>query len=354
MTRGPLRRELVAEPIIGGVALVAAVVAYLAVLTGAVAIIGAAEGMTASFWFGVAIALICYSAAFAVCLYPPPGALSRRAAIAATGLVVAGQTATWGTAVIDRAPNIGIYEPLIATAYAIFVTIIFRNHLRVAWFGFVAGLAVTLLLGPHSGDGDWWTPLETTSLVVVLVVSAASLALTPLLGEIDALAIRRRRLAADDDIEQAAVARREQRIDRIDRRVRPVLENIVETRSITADDVAFARLAESRLRDGIRAPAFDTAAIRDAVWRARARGVSVTLLDDGGLRALAEEDTADFLAELLPLLCAELDALAEGEIIARVAPAGRSPIATVTIVLRGTRRRVEFGCDGRVARVVQV
>lgn len=353
--RTPARRRTTgAEPIIGEGVLISAVVGYLIVVTITMVIVGVVDRMGPYFWGGTAIALACYGGAFATVLAPPPGALGRWAAIGATALVVAAQTATWSAAVLDKAPTVVVYEPLVVTAYGVYVTIIFRNHLVVAWCGFFVGLFATLTLGPHTGASGWWTALQSTSVVALLVVTAVSLASMPLLGEIDALALRRRRLTADHDVEQVAVARREERLERIDRRVRPVLEQIVASGQVGDDDVRFARLTEARLRDGIRARAFDTELMREAVWGARARGVSVTLLDDGGLRELSEADATTFLSELIPLLRAELDALDDGELIARISPPRRTPIAMVTVVLRGTRRRVEFGTDGRVTRVVQL
>ncbi|ALG86956.1 hypothetical protein ACH46_15735 [Gordonia phthalatica] len=330
------------------------VIGYLVVLTVAVLLGGVLNGHGPWFWGGTVGALLLYSGAFAVVLMPRPGAFSRRSAVAATGLVVAAQTLTWGTAVLDQSATVVAYEPLVVTAYVLYVMIIFRSALAVAWCGAVVGLTATLLLGPRTGAVEWWTALQTTSIVVLIVVTAASLAIMPLLGEIDALAIRYRRVAQERADDTSALTSREQRLERIDNRVRPVLEGILNSGVVTGDDVIVARLMEARLRDGIRAPALDTAPMREAVWRARSRGVSVTLLDDGGLRTLPEADTAAFLSTLLPLLVAELDALSEGELIARVMPPGRSPMAMVTVAWRGIRRRVEFGPDGFVARVVRV
>ena len=352
--RRPLRgRTVMPDPIRGGMALTGAVIGYLGVLAAVLALEGAVSGYGRWFWIGAAGAVAFYSAAFVAVLIPPPDGFSRRSAAAAAVLAVAAQAATWGAAVAGEPSEVGGYEPLIATAYVIYSMIAFRNHLAVAWCGAAVGLTVTLLLGPLTGVEGWWTGLQSTILAVLIVVSVACLALMPLLGEIDTLTIRYRRVAEGRSSGATPLPQRGERLEEIDQRVRPVLEGVVKRGIVVDDDVVTARLIEARLRDGIRAPAFDTEPMRDAVWRARARGVTVTLLDDGGLRALPEADTVAFLSALLPLLIAELDALSEGELIARVAPPGRSPLAMVTVAWRGTRRRVEFGPDGYVARVVR-
>lgn len=90
----------------------------------------------------------------------------------------------------------------------------------------------------------------------------------------------------------------------------------------------FARLLERRLRDCIRCPLFDTAMVSASVWDARARGATVTLLDDRSSNTAADvhpshEDLVDALVEALQTL------EDGGTLTARISPAGRSTYASL-------------------------
>lgn len=353
MTRGPSLRESIAEPVVGRMPLLAVISGYMVALAAVVAVVGIEGAQSWQHWIGSGLAVILYGIAFAATLLPRPGRFGRRPAVVALGLVVAAQSATWVTIAVDDPSAVSAYQPLIATAYVVYVMIVFRNHLGLAWLGAAISLLLAFALGTQGTDGQWWSSLQTTCVIVLSVVTAAYFAMTPLLGEIDALAVRRKRLDDERGAAGAEVAARVRRIERIDDRVRPILEAIRESGRVSEADVRFARLTEARLRDGIRAPALDSDRVRESVWRARSRGVSVILLDDGGLRDLEVEEASSLLSALTDLLAAELDALPAGEIVARVAPPGRMPIASLTVALNDARRRTEFGRDGRVARVVQ-
>ncbi|WP_034651384.1 ATP-binding protein [Corynebacterium vitaeruminis] len=93
----------------------------------------------------------------------------------------------------------------------------------------------------------------------------------------------------------------------------------------TADPVASSRLLERRLRDCIRCPLFDNPETTEAVWTARSRGATVTLLDDRGV--IGEEPR---YATLLSSLRAALGGLeAGGTLTARINPEGRKYFATL-------------------------
>jgi hypothetical protein len=83
----------------------------------------------------------------------------------------------------------------------------------------------------------------------------------------------------------------------------PVLARTVSTGGeLTASDRLEARLAEGRLRDEMRAPRLLDEAVRAELERARRRGGTVTVLDEGGLEGLDEESLADIRAQLAETL----------------------------------------------------
>jgi hypothetical protein len=83
----------------------------------------------------------------------------------------------------------------------------------------------------------------------------------------------------------------------------PVLARTVSTGGeLTAADRLEARLAEGRLRDEMRAPRLLDDAVRAELERARRRGGTVTVLDEGGLDGLDEESLAEIRAQLAETL----------------------------------------------------
>lgn len=83
----------------------------------------------------------------------------------------------------------------------------------------------------------------------------------------------------------------------------PILQVIAEQRgALTPEQVTEARLLEAQLRDDIRGRSLNTDAVKDAIRSARARGVEVQLLDDGGLDEVSAERRAKIDQAILEVL----------------------------------------------------
>lgn len=83
----------------------------------------------------------------------------------------------------------------------------------------------------------------------------------------------------------------------------PVLARTVSSGGeLTDEDRLEARLAEGRLRDQMRAPRLLDEAVRTELERARRRGATVTVLDEGGLEGLSEASLALIRAQLAETL----------------------------------------------------
>ncbi|WP_238526419.1 hypothetical protein [Gordonia neofelifaecis] len=334
-------------------ALMAVLIVYLAGSVVLMIVQGVVDSPGQSYWLGVVAGFVLYTCAFGLALVPRPGRFGRRPAVGVVVLTLAAQGALWSALANDGSADARLYLPMFVTAFVVETVVVFRGRLLEAWIGALAGIALTVVAGTSTDATHWWSTVQTTTVLLLVAATAATTALAPLFREIDALAIRHDRASGEEWAGRAASAARDERIARIDGLVRPLFENAIDADRVTIADVQRARLIEARLRDGIRAPAFDTAQVREAVWRARSRGVSVTLLDDGGLRDVAPEDASVVLAEVIPRLCAELGSLTTGEIVARVSPPDRTPIAAVTVARPDVRRRVEFGVSG-ATRVVEL
>jgi hypothetical protein len=83
----------------------------------------------------------------------------------------------------------------------------------------------------------------------------------------------------------------------------PVLSRVIASSgSLTEAERAGARLAEGRLRDELRAPRLLDDGVRDALEDARRRGATVTVLDEGGLEGISDDDLALIREELADAL----------------------------------------------------
>ncbi|MBF6173872.1 sensor histidine kinase [Nocardia blacklockiae] len=129
----------------------------------------------------------------------------------------------------------------------------------------------------------------------------------------------------------------------LDRTARPMLELIATGRPLTDLDREECALLEAQLRDRLRAPGFATPGMELAAQRARQRGVTVTLLDDGGLDAASGKVRDRVTATAI----AALDDTATGRITVRALPPGRALLATI-VVTADPPRRLEIGPDGTV------
>lgn len=108
----------------------------------------------------------------------------------------------------------------------------------------------------------------------------------------------------------------------------PVLTRTVAMRGVLTDEERFeARLAEGRLRDELRGASLLNDAVRSAIHDVRSRGIAVTVFDEGGLDELDEQRRDEIRDELAEVIA---DAEAERFIIR----AARDANTAVTVVGR--------------------
>jgi hypothetical protein len=137
---------------------------------------------------------------------------------------------------------------------------------------------------------------------------------------------------AAEATEVAAINERQAQLARVDDLARPTLEMLARATQLSREDRDQCLLVEASLRDAIRGRALFVEPVITAARNARARGVDVTLLDDGGEHSLSR------IERVVEVVTGELDAASSGRIIARVLPAGRTTVATV--VVEGTEHRM--------------
>ena len=96
-------------------------------------------------------------------------------------------------------------------------------------------------------------------------------------------------------------------------KARPMLRRIAQPRGLSPEERLEARLLEASLRDEIRGKDLIGEATRTAIDRARRRGISVTVLDEGGVAGFNPAQ----LERLHARLAAELEALESGRVTIR-------------------------------------
>lgn len=183
---------------------------------------------------------------------------------------------------------------------ALMTIVMVRRRPWFAWIG-LALSAVSVSL--------WIGILPTLSLGMVgsiVWVAAAQL----LMVALDRAAEDTVRLA---ELQQAASAwqasqsgrQRERRVQvqRALQAAGPILGRTIETGgNLRPAERLEARLAEGRLRDELRGPRLLDDAVRAELEAARRRGITVTMLDEGGLEGLAEPELAAVRGELAEIL----------------------------------------------------
>jgi hypothetical protein len=284
-------------------------------------------------WAGLVVAFLLLAGVLAGLVRIVGDPLPMRAAVGAVVLMVAGTAIAWWS--IPPSPDDRLQcLPAAISGIVVVVLVAVRGRLVLAWVGTFAMSLSAGVWGAYRGIG-FVTGLSYTSWVypVMLFATLTAMILRPMADSIRLLRAQELRYAATGAAAAASAAERDRQLARLDSRARPLLEQVAATQWFTAGEVSAARLVEAQLRDGIRASAWQSPRVRDAVWQARERGVTILLLDDGG----SVDDGVQ--RRLDDVLIDELAAVADGRVTARVMPPGRPTLATIVVnAADGTRR----------------
>jgi hypothetical protein len=196
----------------------------------------------------------------------------------------------------------------IGTLMAITAT---RQQRHIAWIG--AGFVILQVLVWGGLD----VLFDSGVLGVLVLVSASQAAAAGLRASaLAAIDYREQAIATLEatDASSAARAERKLRFSEALDDARPLLERIIAKQgNLSAGDKTDARLTEAALRDQIRGRSMITEELVLAVRKARARGVEVQLLDDGGFLDISETKKA----ELIDRVVKELSIIKSGKVVIR-------------------------------------
>ncbi len=297
-------------------------------------------------WAGLLCGFVLFTLAIGLVVRTGGSRGSTDAAVVATAASVGGIAISLWSLPVATYQTVQSSSPVSAMTIAMAMLALHRRTL-IAWSGAVCCSAVAMAWGESVGFG-LGTGAQTTffSYPVMIMATLFVLVALPLEDRIRMLRERAIAQASTEAATAAGAAERNRQRRRLDRRARPILQQIVERHEFTSAEVANARLTEAQLRDGIRAQAWESEEVREAVWRARRRGVSVLLLDDGAAGPATDSAVG---RQLRDVLVDELNAVDGGQLTARVLPPGRALLASIVVNEDPRFRRVECGVDGAVA-----
>lgn len=152
--------------------------------------------------------------------------------------------------------------------------------------------------------------------------------------------------AADASAITAAHQERNIRLAELGELAQPALARIATGVQLSDAERLSCELLEAHLRDQLRARALAGPETAAATRAARARGVEVMLIDDGGLTGASELIKATVRREV----AAALQSAEEGEVRARVMPPGRTKLATIYQHGESGTTRIEINALGHILK----
>jgi hypothetical protein len=185
------------------------------------------------------------------------------------------------------------YVAGVATLMAV---VALRQHKVMAWFGGVVSAAEVILWGGLD------SLFSAGIFGAVTLVSAAHAASVTLASSAKAAEDFRERALATEAATAAKTAARNERQLRVEQALGvalPILNQIEQQAgNLNQHDRIRAVALEATLRDRIRGRHFESPKLLSEIAAARARGVEVQVLDDGGLEKLTEQERESLLAEV--------------------------------------------------------
>lgn len=293
-------------------------------------------------WVVTAAAVVMSVAAVSLCLCPgDPLPVRFAIPIAATGpLCIA--------VVLSQLP-VPVYNaeqlwPVAATV-AILTFLCVRGATMWAWLGTSALLGVIVYWAVATGQGvAFGLGCALINLAPMLMATFFAYTVRPTAQSILRLREKSNLRAGEEAATAAVLDERDAQLDRLDALARPLLELIASGERLTPVEQEQCALLEAQLRDRLRAGLIVDDSVAAAARGARGRGVSVALLDDGGLDACSPE----IRQAVRTAVGSALEFARSGSVAARVLPPGRENLATVLVSEGDTDYRLEVALTGEV------
>ncbi|CCF64508.1 conserved membrane protein of unknown function, putative ''Winged helix'' DNA-binding domain [Nocardia cyriacigeorgica GUH-2] len=231
-----------------------------------------------------------------------------------------------------------------ASSYVLAVLVL-RGRMGAAWLGVASVAVVVAVVGAVAGLSAGVIVGSIVPVATVAGVSVCALIMRPTQRSLRLLREEATMRAAAEATMAAENGERDRQLARLDKVARPILERIADGVELSAYEREQCRLLEAELRDGLRAPHLATDELNSAARGARARGVEVVLLDDGGFDGVPPA----VRRRVIEAAIKELDAANAGSVTVRILPTGRRILATVLAHAPEQDRRTEIDLAGEVA-----
>ena len=177
--------------------------------------------------------------------------------------------------------------------------VLIRGHILIAWIG-IAAMVIEVIL--WAGIQNFFDSGLLGALMFTAGCTAVKLGLTGIAAELEVYELRTVESQATAASMAAAGRQRANLLTTTLQRARPMLDRIAAGDALSASERVEARLLEAALRDEIRGRDLLNDQTREAVERARRRGVSVNVLDEGGLKQLSVKAREGLLAQVAEAL----------------------------------------------------
>lgn len=226
-----------------------------------------------------------------------------------TRMIVVNETASYATwFVVGLATLMGI------TA--------FRGHVVIGWLGF---LTIALQIIIWGGVGTLLNAGVVGALLMVFAGHASGYAIRTADRQASEEILTQQTFEVEAAKRSTARKVRQERIQQTLQKAEPFLTKITEHDGKLSEDEAIeARLLEAELRDLIRGRGLINERVSEAANKARARGVKVEILDEGGLEEVDPEERSEILLKVAEAL----DSVLDGKITIR-SPKGESWKVTI-------------------------
>lgn len=170
--------------------------------------------------------------------------------------------------------------------------------------------------------------------MLILIGAASATAYALKRADAEVLELQKAEIAAESSIvsSKAAAVERRNRLQSVLERVLPSLSFISASKGkLTEEQKTKLLQLEASLRDDIRGRFLLNEAVREAAANARARGVEVLILDEGGLGEVG----ASQLAHILDKVVTALNSVNSGKVVIR-SPRGEKWLVTIMATRPGT------------------
>lgn len=204
-----------------------------------------------------------------------------------------------------------------------------RGQVRIAW---LSGAIVATLLVQKAGFGAIGASGLVGMVVLIAAGQATAKALTRADREVEELQRNEQVSKSALVSSEAASLERRERLRKVLTRALPALSYISSNKGqLSSAEKERLLVLEAELRDEIRGRNLINAEVQKAAADARARGIEVLLLDEGGL-----DEADEILREtVLSRVAAAIETVSAGKVVVR-APKGEAWLVTLVATRRGT------------------